>query len=124
MLWSLPQAHAGGVNCVTSSHNRKFFVTGGNDHVIRVWESGHRDLVATCRGHKVPIRGFRLLRNDQHLLSWGGERPFFLWDLRTEQRVITRQLRVGNINCADIHRDNTTILTVGQDKTLTYVLSL
>jgi hypothetical protein len=42
LLWALPNAHQareGGVTVLTPAHNQRFFVSGGGDGAVRLWDS-------------------------------------------------------------------------------------
>lgn len=45
LLWSIDNAHAGGVTSLALSHNQRFLVTGGREGELRVWELRSRELV-------------------------------------------------------------------------------
>lgn len=49
LLWSIDNAHAGGVTSLVVSHNERFLVTGGMEGELRVWELRSRELVRTIR---------------------------------------------------------------------------
>ncbi|CAM9810711.1 unnamed protein product, partial [Choristocarpus tenellus] len=46
-LWSISNAHAGGVTSLAISHNQRYIMTGGREGELRVWEMRSRDLVSS-----------------------------------------------------------------------------
>jgi WD40 repeat protein len=122
-IWALPDAHAGregGVTALVIAHNQRFFVTGGANGSIRVWDIRTRELISQFKEHKAAITELVILPNDTTLLSVSRDRSLITWDLRTERRVSVHTLKLGGMNAVDAAPDCSLIITAGQDKNLTY----
>jgi WD40 repeat protein len=95
-LWNLPSAHRGAVNCITATD--KLLVTGGADGVTRVWLASNHAFVTQLNSHAMkPVVGVRIDCRQPHLLhSAGLDRSVTIFDLKTEGRIVTHQLREGS----------------------------
>jgi WD40 repeat protein len=51
LLWELAEVHKGGVSCLSVSHNQRFFMTGGVEGSVRVWDIKSRELVSHMKEH-------------------------------------------------------------------------
>ncbi|CAN0463035.1 unnamed protein product, partial [Ectocarpus sp. 8 AP-2014] len=87
LLWSIDNAHAGGVTSLVVSHNERFLVTGGMEGELRVWELRSRDLVSHLKQHGQRVTSLALFSDDVHALSVSRDRSLICWDLRSESQV-------------------------------------
>ena len=55
-----------------------------------------------------------------HALSCSRDRSFLCWDLRNERRITSHVQRMGGINCITLSNDETQVLTVGQEKRISF----
>ncbi|CAJ1341172.1 unnamed protein product [Effrenium voratum] len=60
-----------------------------------------------------------LFPNDQYAISVSRDRCLLTWDLRAEKRLTAHRERHGGINCLAVASNQTTVITAGQEKTLT-----
>lgn len=126
-------------------------LTGGTHGEVRVWELRSREMVAhlkehtmavtdmvsamvTCarlvfRGHTSPAmlgawprRTQVLFDDDVHAVTCSRDKSFLCWDLRREKRISSHTQRMGGINAVCLSRDQSLVLTAGQEKRITYVL--
>jgi WD40 repeat protein len=119
-LWSIDQAHVGGVSAITISHNNRFILSGGPSGEVRLWELRSRDLVSHFKEHTASVNAIVLFEDDSMALSVSRDRCILKWDLRLERRVHAQMQRMGGINDVVISKDGTHTLTVGQEKCLKY----
>ena len=93
--WNIPQAHRGHVNCLTVTE--RLLVSGGADGVTRVWLAGSRQFVTQLNSHAMkPVVGVAIDCRQPHLLhSAGLDRSVTVFDLKTEGRVVTHQIKEG-----------------------------
>ena len=124
LLWTLPDAHVGGVTAVGVAVGQHFFVTGGVKGEVRVWDARSRRLISTLKEHCQAVVGVECLGDDVHVVSASRDRSIITWDLVRERRVAQHTQRVGSINAFELHRadgrDATRMVSVGQDRSLSF----
>lgn len=124
LLWTLPDAHVGGVSAIGVAVGQHFFVTGGVKGEVRVWDSRSRRLISTLKEHCQAVVGVECLGDDVHVVSASRDRSIITWDLVHERRVAQHTQRVGSINAFELYRadgrDATRMVSVGQDRSLSF----
>lgn len=65
----------------------KFFVSGGNEGEVRVWEMKSREMVSHLKEHTSRVTKVRLVGDEMHVVSSSKDRALLLWDLKDEKRV-------------------------------------
>jgi WD40 repeat protein len=124
LLWTLPDAHVGGVSAIGVAVGQHFFVTGGVKGEVRVWDSRSRRLISTLKEHCQAVVGVECLGDDVHVVSASRDRSIITWDLVHERRVAQHTQRVGSINAFELFRadgrDATRMVSVGQDRSLSF----
>ena len=61
-----------------------------------------------------------LFDDDVHAVSCSRDKSFLTWDLRREKRISSHTQRMGGINDVELSRDQSLVLTVGQERKITY----
>lgn len=116
MLWTVDNAHKGGVSTIDLSNNFKFFVTGGVDGGVRVWEIRTRELITHLKEHTSKVTKVKILPDDINLYSAARDRSLLSWDLKNEKRTSNHTQRMGGINNFSIHPSDTSkVITIGQE---------
>ena len=64
LLWSIANAHRGGVTALQVSHNRKFVVSGGEEGEVRVWEIRTREMILHLKQHTATVTSLQLFADD------------------------------------------------------------
>lgn len=115
-LWCLDNAHPGGVTALTLSHNRRFFLSGGPQGEVRLWEMRSRQMISHLKEHKQKVTSLILFNDDTVAVSSCRDRCCLRWDLKSEMRVHCHMQRMGGINDITLSADQRCLITVGQDK--------
>lgn len=119
-LWSVADAHRGGITSVLISNNQRFCLTGGVAGEVRVWELRSREMVSHLKEHTMGVTRLCLFDDDVHALSCSRDRSFLCWDLKREKRISSHTQRMGAIHSVALSRDQSLVMTVGQEKRITY----
>lgn len=119
-LWSIDNAHFESVTALCVSHNNRFLLTGGSQGEVRLWELRSRELISHLKEHTGVVKSLALFDDDATALSTSRDRCCLRWDLRQERRTFCNMQRMGGINAVCLSKDESNILTVGQEHTLTY----
>ena len=51
LLWTIDNAHKGGVRDIILSQNLKFLATGGEEGEVRIWHMKSREMVSNLKEH-------------------------------------------------------------------------
>jgi WD40 repeat protein len=79
-------AHEGGVNTVEWDSTGTLLVSGGHDHIVRVWDVLTGTCIKTLKGHTDNVMS--VMWNDRgELVSCGLSGSLFLWDLKSEKAI-------------------------------------
>lgn len=122
LLWTLPDAHTGGVSAIAVANGQHFFVSGGEGGEVRVWDMRTRGMISTLKEHSGRVVGVAVLRDDVHVVSASRDRSIITWDLIRERRVSQHQQRVGGINAFELSQGERDVqmVSVGQDRSLSF----
>ena len=118
LLWTLPDAHTGGVSAIAVANGQHFFVSGGEGGEVRVWDMRTRGMISTLKEHSGGrVVGVAVLRDDVHVVSASRDPGIITWDLIRERRVSQHQQRVPGINAFELSQGERDVqmVSVGQD---------
>jgi len=65
MIWEIDNCHRNGVICIELANSRKFFVSGGHDGEVRVWETKTREMISHLKEHTNRVSKIMLFGNNQ-----------------------------------------------------------
>lgn len=119
LLWDINDAHRGGANCVQVAENARFFMTGGAEGELRVWELRTRELVSHLKEHQAAVNDCHLFGNDRYGISCSRDHALLTWDLQAEKRLTAHREKQAGINQLALFEDQTTVVTAGAEKILT-----
>ena len=119
-LWMIDDAHVGGVSALVMSGSEKFFVSGGEDGSLRLWDIKSRELVSNLKQHSLRITSIALADDHVHAITASRDRCINVWDLRDEKLMSYKQQRMGGINAVALHPNQRIVLSAGQEKKVTY----
>ena len=66
---------------VSISHNNKFFVTGGQLGIVRVYEFSSGKFIAECKAHSNAITSVRFAPDDKQIISTGRDGLVIMWNV-------------------------------------------
>jgi len=119
-LWHIDNVHKGGVTTVNLAQNMRFFVSGGVEGELRVWEIKGKTMIAHLKEHSQNVNDCHLFANDQFAISCGKDHCLFTWDLRNQRRLTAHREKHGGINELALASDQTSVVTVGAEKNITF----
>ncbi|KAJ0408059.1 hypothetical protein ATCC90586_003694 [Pythium insidiosum] len=120
LVWSIDNAHTGGVTAVVLSHNERFIVSAGVGGEVRVWDIRKRDMVSHLKEHSMAVTSLALFKDDLHVISCSRDRSILCWDLRNERRLTSHIQRMGGINTVALSANQRLVLSAGQEKRISY----
>ncbi|TMW68430.1 hypothetical protein Poli38472_005898 [Pythium oligandrum] len=119
-VWSIDNAHTGGVTALVLSHNQRFIVSAGVNGEVRVWDIRKRDMVSHLKEHSMAVTCLALFQDDLHVISCSRDRSILCWDLRNERRITSHIQRMGGINTVALSANQKLVLSAGQEKRISY----
>eukprot|EP00668_Euglena_longa_P029336 GGOE01036682.1.p1 GENE.GGOE01036682.1~~GGOE01036682.1.p1 ORF type:complete len:679 (-),score=199.82 GGOE01036682.1:158-2194(-) len=117
-LWNVDNAHRCSITALVIAPNLKFFVTGGAEGEVRLWEMKTREMVTELKEHKGMVTGLRIMADSSHLLSASKDKSVITWDLMKERRACSHEQRMGAISSVDLYHNQTNFVTAGLEKRL------
>ena len=61
--------HKKGVSALAVSHNQRFFITGGVEGAVRIWDIKSRELVSHMTEHRDAVTCISIFDDDAHALT-------------------------------------------------------
>lgn len=114
---ALADGHIGNVLTVAMSDDAALAVSGGQDGLIRVWDSRAGKLIENLRGHRGPVHGLAFRENSRQLFSASKDRTVKVWDMNDMAYVETLFGHGAEVNSIDSLAKERA-LSCGRDGTL------
>lgn len=115
--WHIANAHRGEVTSVACGGDGKFAVSGASDGGVSVWSLATRELVLQFHEHSRAVSQVLVDIQKPHWVhSCGQDKALFIYDLKSERRVVAQQVREGAFLGISQRLDSETeIVTAGAD---------
>ncbi|DAZ95224.1 TPA: hypothetical protein N0F65_003459 [Lagenidium giganteum] len=113
--WHIANAHRGEVTSLATSD--KYVVSGSADGGVSIWSIVSRELVLQFHEHKRSVSQVLVDVSKPHWVhSCGQDRALFIYDLKSQRRIVAQQVREGAFNgCTQRLDSETEIITAGSD---------
>lgn len=63
------------------SNNGKYFVTGGSEQAIKIWDAVSGKLISEGRGHSGCVNTVTFSADDRQVISGGRDGNIFVWNI-------------------------------------------
>lgn len=112
------QGHQGWVRSVDVDPSNEWFVTGGNDRMIKVWDLATGVLRVTLTGHSHNVRAVRVHPRLKYLFSAGEDNMVKCWDLESNKVIRHYHGHLSGVYCMDVHPEDNFLFTGSRDATV------
>ena len=121
LLYCINEAHTNGVTAIASTSDCQKIVSGGMNGEIRVWKIGYQSQVmaASLKEHRGRVWSIIINNIDDRAISASADGSCIIWDIRNYVRTCC-MFEVTMFKEIALHPDQSQVLTVGNDKKITY----
>lgn len=79
LIRELEGSSAGGLNCLETSPDGRFFVTGSNDCIVKIWEYNRGDTTHIGLGHAAIITACKFSPDSKHIITVSADGAIIIW---------------------------------------------
>ncbi len=105
------------VTAVAFPPSGDFLATGHDDHVVRLWDLPHEQMIREFRGHDLAVSALAFSPDGARLATAGEDKVIHLWDVATGRRVGSLVGHTDRIPALAWRPDGRRIVSAGWDTT-------
>ena len=118
---SIEAVHAEGSGCLASTPDGKFWVSGGNDGLIKFWDGADPKsfrLLKTFPGQEGPVHSVAITADGKMIVAglWNGR--VSVWDTTSDQPAKVLSGHDGAVQCVALSKDGRRLVSAGADSTV------
>ncbi|KAA6230458.1 WD40 repeat domain-containing protein (plasmid) [Chlorobium phaeovibrioides] len=106
------------VHSVCLSADSIYALSGGSDHMLKLWEMSTGQCLRTFEGHSNHVWSVNLSADGKYALSGSGDKTLKLWEMSTGQCLRTFEGHDGGVNSVCLSVDGRYALSGSDDHTL------
>lgn len=114
-LYRVISGHTGWVRCIAVEPENKWFATGSNDRIIKIWDLASGTLKLSLTGHISPVRGLEVSPRQPYLFSCGEDKTVKCWDLEYNKVVRHYHGHLSGVYTLALHPTLDILVTGGRD---------
>lgn len=114
-LMRVISGHLGWVRAIAVEPGNEWFVTGGGDRLIKVWDLASGTLKVTLTGHINAVRGLAVSSRHPYMFSAGEDKQVFCWDLEYNKVIRKYTGHLSGVYSLALHPTLDVVLTGGRD---------
>ena len=111
LLFTIDHCHHTSVNAIEISGNRRFFITGGEDSSLRIWDVRTRSIIGDMK--ETPISSLKLHSDSSIAFTASEMDSLSMWDLEKQQQI--GRLTSFSSHVVDIDSHDNFIFAAEQD---------
>lgn len=107
--------HGGWVRTIAVDPSNEFFVTSGQDRLIKFWDMATGQLKISLTGHSATVRCLALSGRHPYMYSGGEDNEVKCWDLETNKVIRTYHGHLSGVYSLCLHPTLDVLATGGRD---------
>lgn len=118
LKWELMRViagHQGWVRALSVDPDNQWFVSGGNDRLVKIWDLASGSLKLSLTGHINTIRALQVSHRHPYLFSAGEDQMVKCWDLEYNKVIRHYHGHLSGIYCMALHPSLDVLATGGRD---------
>jgi WD40 repeat protein len=112
------EGHRAAVVSAAFSADGKYVLSGGDDHVLRLWDAASGSLVRTLTGHEGYVKSVAFRPDGSQALSGGSDATVRLWDVSTGKELKVCRKHTEPLTAVSFIDSGTQTLSVSRDAAL------
>lgn len=116
--WKLTRVisgHSGWVRCIDVDPTNEWFVTSGNDRLIKIWDLATGTLKLTLTGHSSNVRDVKIHHKYKYLFTAAEDNEVKGWDLEQNKVIRGYHGHLSGVYCVALHPTIDILATGGRD---------
>lgn len=113
------QGHEGGCGAVHFEHNSEILVSGGNDRLVKIWDTNMGTMVGTLSGCLGSVLDLALPSDNNCVLGASSDHKLYLWEIHSRRIRHTLTGHTEKVSAVDISKlSNKKAISAAYDRTL------
>eukprot|EP00249_Psilotum_nudum_P002541 c15631_g1_i1 orf=223-1749(-) len=113
------QAHAGGCTALQFEHNSQIAVSGGHDHLVKIWDTNSVMTINTLYGCLGSVFDLVLSSDNKLILAASSDHKLYLWDIKSGRIRHTLTGHTDKVSAVDISKlSNRRAVSAAYDRTI------
>jgi len=116
--WKLTRVisgHSGWVRCIDVDASNEWFVTSGNDRLIKFWDLATGTLKLTLTGHSSNVRDVKIHPKYKYLFTCAEDNEVKCWDLEQNKVIRGYHGHLSGVYCLALHPTLDVVVSGGRD---------
>eukprot|EP01069_Polyplicarium_translucidae_P001353 Polyplicarium_translucidae@DN1634_c0_g1_i1.p1 len=114
-LMRVVSGHQGWVRCLAIDPGNEWFVSSGNDRLIKIWDLASGTLKLSLTGHINTVRGLAVSDRHPYLFSCGEDNAVKCWDLEYNKAIRSYHGHLSGVYSMTLHPAIDVLATGGRD---------
>lgn len=110
--------HSGWVRCIDVDPWNEWFVTSGNDRLVKIWDLATGTLKLSLTGHASNVRDVKVHHKFRYLFTAAEDNEVKCWDLEQNKVVRNYHGHLSGVYCIALHPTLDILATGGRDASL------
>ncbi|KAM0790726.1 hypothetical protein ACM66B_004581 [Microbotryomycetes sp. NB124-2] len=108
-------SHKGAVNCCVYNSGANYFLTGGQDRSIKLWNPNTGLEIKQYNGHTYEVLGLSCSHDNTKFASCGGDKNVYLWNVATGEQMKRFQGHLTKVNAVEFNQDASVLASGSND---------